>query len=54
MRPLFPNTLTIHDGEIEFLSRRGVFEATLCDRFVSDLRRVGGFLRVLRFPRQYN
>jgi len=23
---------------------------TLCDKFVSDLRQVGGFLRVLRFP----
>jgi hypothetical protein len=30
MRPFFPNTL--HDGEIEFLSRRGVLDATLCDK----------------------
>jgi hypothetical protein len=30
--------------------RRGVLDTTLCDK-VSDLRQVGGFLRVLRrFP----
>ena len=26
------------------------FVAILCDKFVSDLRQVGCFLRVLRFP----
>jgi len=25
-------------------------DTTLCDKFVSDLRHVGGFLLVLRFP----
>jgi hypothetical protein len=25
-------------------------DTTLCDKFVSDLREIGGFLRVLRFP----
>jgi len=25
---------------------------TFCDKFVNDLRKVGGFLRVLRFPPQ--
>ena len=30
--------------------RQGVLETTLCDRFVSDLRQVGGFLRVFPFP----
>ena len=29
---------------------RNVLDTTLCDKFVSDLRQVGGFLRVLRFP----
>ena len=30
--------------------RRGVLNTTLCDKFVSDLLQVDGFLRVLRFP----
>jgi hypothetical protein len=29
--------------------RQGVLDTTLWDKFVSDLRQVGGFLRVLRF-----
>jgi len=29
---------------------RGELDTTLCDKFISDLRQVGGFLRVLRFP----
>jgi hypothetical protein len=36
--------------EFESLSWPGVVDTTLCDKFVSDLRQVGGFLRVLRFP----
>jgi hypothetical protein len=32
--------------------RRDVLDTTLCDQFVSDLRQVCGFLRVLRFPPQ--
>jgi len=36
--------------EFEPHSRRGVFDTTLCDKFVSDLRQVSGFLRVFRFP----
>ena len=37
--------------EIESRSWRDVLNATLCDtHFVSDLRQVGGFLRVLQFP----
>jgi hypothetical protein len=34
--------------EFESLSRRGVQHYVI--KFVSDLRQVGGFLRVLRFP----
>jgi hypothetical protein len=30
--------------------RRGVLDTTLCERFINDLRQVGGCLRVLRFP----
>ena len=30
--------------------RRGVLNTTSCDKFVSDLRQIGGFLRVLWFP----
>ena len=30
--------------------RRGVLDTTLCEKFISDLRQVGGCLRVLRFP----
>ena len=30
--------------------RRGVLDTTLCDTFVSDIRQVGIFLRVHRFP----
>jgi hypothetical protein len=41
-----------HHQRCEFESRswRGVLDTTLCDECVSDLRQVGGFLRVLRFP----
>jgi hypothetical protein len=31
-------------------SQGGVLDTILCDKFVSDLRQVGGPLRVLRFP----
>ena len=31
-------------------SWRGVLDTTLCDKFVSDLRQVDGFLLVLWFP----
>jgi len=31
-------------------SQRGVLDTTFCDKFVSDLWQVGGFLWVLRFP----
>ena len=35
--------------------RRCVLDITLCDKvFVSDLRQIGGFLRVLRFPPPIN
>ena len=30
--------------------KRGVPNTTLCDKVVSDLRQISGFLRVLRFP----
>ena len=46
-------TSAYHHTNWEFESRswRGVLNATLCDaHFVSDLRQVGGFLRVLQFP----
>jgi hypothetical protein len=36
--------------EFEPRSWRSVPNTTSCDKFVSDLRQVGGFLRVLRFP----
>ena len=36
--------------EFEPCSWRGVLDTTLYDKFVSDLRQVGGFLGVLRFP----
>ena len=48
-----------HDGgswiynqscEFEPHSWRGVLNTTLCDKFVRDLRQVGGFLSVLLFP----
>ena len=41
-----------HQQSCEFKPRswRGVLDTTLCDKVVSDLRQVGGFLRVLRFP----
>ena len=41
-----------HHKRFEFECRlwRYVPDATLCDKFVSDLWRVGDFLRVLRFP----
>ena len=37
-----------NDGESESRSGRGVQHYVI--KFVSDLRQVGGFLRVLRFP----
>ena len=41
-----------HDQRCEFDSRswRGVFDTTLCNKFVSDLRKFDAFLRVLWFP----
>jgi hypothetical protein len=36
------------------LSWWDVLDATLCDKFVSDLRQVGGFLQALQFPRPIN
>jgi hypothetical protein len=36
--------------EFEPRSWRGVLDTTLCDKVVSDLRQVGGFPWVLRFP----
>jgi hypothetical protein len=40
-----------HQKTCEIVPRswRGVRNTTLCDK-VSDLRQVGGFLRVIRFP----
>jgi hypothetical protein len=35
--------------QFEFRSWRGVLVTTLCDKVVSDLRQVGGFLWILRF-----
>jgi hypothetical protein len=35
---------------VEPRSWRGVLDTTLCDKFVSNLRQVGAFLRALRFP----
>ena len=37
--------------EFEPRSWRGVLDTTLCDKFVSDLRQVGGFLQVLQVLR---
>jgi len=37
-----------HWWEFEYRSRRGVHHYVI--KFVSDLRQVAGFLRVLRFP----
>jgi hypothetical protein len=34
------------------MSWRGVLNTTVCEKFVSDLREVGGFLWVLRFLHQ--
>ena len=31
-------------------TQAGVLDTTLCDKVVSDLRQVCGFLRVFRFP----
>ena len=39
-----------HSCEFEHRSWRGVPDTTLCDEVVSDLRQVGSFLWVLRFP----
>ena len=36
--------------EFKSLSWRGVLNTTLCDKFVSDLRQVGDFLRIFLFP----
>jgi hypothetical protein len=36
--------------KLEPRSWRGVLDTTLCDKVFSDLRQIGGFLRVLRFP----
>jgi len=38
------------DCELESHSWRGVLDTTLSDKAFSDLRQVGCFLRVLRFP----
>ena len=53
----FPTTYAIsvyHHKSCEFEPRswRGVLDATLCDKFVSNLRQIGAFfsLRFLRFP----
>ena len=35
-------------------SWRGVLDTTLCDTFVSDLRQIGDFLLVLRYPQSIN
>ena len=35
---------------VRILLRWGVLDTTLCDKVVSDLRQVGGFLQVLGFP----
>ena len=45
-------TSAFHHSRCEFESRlwRGVPDTTLCVKFVSDLRQVGCFLRVLQFP----
>jgi hypothetical protein len=53
--PSIANRLTrthtyIYIGEFELRSWRGVLDTTLCDKFVSELRQVGGFPRVPRFP----
>jgi len=42
-----PSSLT---SWVRIPPRRGVLDTALCDKFVSYLRRVGGFFRVLRFP----
>jgi hypothetical protein len=41
-----------HHYSCEFKPRswRGVLDTKLCEKFVSELQQVGGFLRVLRFP----
>ena len=36
--------------EFESHSWQGVLDTILCDKFVSDMQQVSGFLRVLRFP----
>ena len=40
----------VEPQEFEFQSWPGVLDATLCDKFVNDLRQVSGFLQVLWFP----
>jgi len=51
----FTTTCTIsayHNQSCEFepCSWQDVLDTTLCDKFVSGLRQVGGFLQVLQFP----
>jgi hypothetical protein len=41
---------TIFHCEFEFCSWLGVLDTTLCDKFVSGLRQIGGFLWILQFP----
>ena len=36
--------------EFKFRSCRGLINTTLCDKFVSNLQQVSGFLQVLQFP----
>jgi hypothetical protein len=42
-----PITIKVVSDYCESLSWRGVQNTPLCDKFVSDLRQVGGFLRFL-------
>ena len=43
-----------HNKSCEFkpCSGQGVLNTTLCDKVVSDLQQIGGFLWVLLFPPQ--
>jgi len=47
--PMQPVPITT---DVEFESRSGQGVQHYVIKFVSDLRQVGGFLRVLRFPHQ--
>ena len=42
----------INSSCFKFVPRswQGVFDTTLCDKFVTDLQQVSDFLRVFRFP----